>query len=512
MRNQKRLAFIFLILVFLVGACSGSQQTSDPITYRITVLHFNDLHGYLQAHRSPSHEQIGDMARMAQLIEDIRNQNLANGVPTILLFAGDLLQGSPISSVYHGKADIEVLNRIGIDAAVPGNHEYDYGPDNFNEIVEESNFPWIVGNLRKINHESPWLPTGIIKRYPRRFNVAIFGVTTGELVTATHPRNVQDLVVDDPVVIARKLAPRHNSASDLLIVLSHCGIATDRQIAQEVPGIDVIIGAHNHNLYQEPIVENGVLIVQAGEYGEYLGRLDLEVTDDRAKLVRYKVYPITPDLPANPMIESMIQGYMNTIAERSNEVIGRTLVELNGKRDTVRRTESNLGDYVCDAIRERFSADIVLLNGGSFRDSMYPGDITVGDVLRVFPFGNTLVAMTVSGSSVRAALERGLQDDPLDNPGSFLQVSGLVYQIDGRRAVNIKIDDQPLRDDQLYKVIVNDFMAAGGDHFTMLKDIPDTVDTGYTLADVVVEAIRKQGEIKVHADGRIKRIAPWAAD
>jgi len=507
MRLTHRTLWIIL-LIALVAACAGSQNI-PPQTHRVTLLHFNDPHGYLQPHPVLGQDQPrGGAARMATLINRIRQENDDLGVPTIVLSSGDLLTGSPLSAAYQGEADIKVFNLMGLNATTVGNHDFDFGQDNFNRLVKQSYFPWVVTNLRRDKHDSPWLPLAMTKHYADGLNVMLIGVTSPELTTGTHPRNMRDLVVDDPGQTLQR-ALRRASPDTLVVVLSHCGIATDTVLAKAVSEIDVIIGGHNGNLYEQPVIVDNKIIVQAGEYLENLGRLDLEITGEQVKLVRYKIYPITADLAEEPKIKSLVDGYLNRLAESQKEVIGEALVDFDGRREIVRRTESNLGDFICDVVRNRFQAEVVLLNSGGIRDSLKKGPITAGDVQKIQPFANTLVTLTVPGRVLREALERGLQENPEDNPGSFLQVSGLTYVIDGRKATQIMVGGQPLAEDRPYKLVINDFMAAGGDRFEMFKNYPDKLDSGYGLADLLMEYIKERKQISAQADQRIKRINPW---
>ncbi|NLH48750.1 MAG: bifunctional metallophosphatase/5'-nucleotidase [Myxococcales bacterium] len=507
---MKRFRLLAVVLILLAVAACASQPKETVTVQRLTILHFNDMHGYLQEHRSSETGQtVGGFSRLAALVDRIRQENDKVSVPTMVLYAGDLLTGSPLSSLYRGEADIELLNRLGIDGVTVGNHDLDLGRKRFDELVQASKFPWLVTNLTETGKAFPWLPMGVSKKFANGLRVGVIGVTTDELVTQTNPKNVKGLEVGDPVRALPSGITRTGGPGSIKVVLSHCGLTTDKRIAREIEGIHVIIGGHNQKVIDPPLIENGVIIVQAGKYAEHLGRLDLEKTGDTVRLVRYKMYDITPDLPPDRIVQALVDGYVNRMNDQRREEIGRAVTPLNGSMETIRSAESNLGDFVCDLIRTRLSADVVLLNGGGFRSSIGDGPITVGDVLQVFPFGNTLYVLSASGATIRAALERGLQDAPDDNPGAFLQVSGLRYQIDGKRAVNITVAGQPLDENKNYKLVINDFMAAGGDRFTMFQNAADAVDSGVTMADAVIEAIRQQKDIDAKTDGRIERISPW---
>lgn len=508
---KKRYSLVAAILILLIAFGCATHQKSEAPSYRVTILHFNDIHGYIEAHRTPE-GQMGGIARIDALVKSIQKENQAKGVPTLLLFAGDLIQGSPVSTLFHGTQTMEMLGDAGVNLATMGNHAFDYGQENFYALLEKSPYPWVTCNVDKKGADGelvPILKPGKTFVLENGLRVGVVGVVTGELVTATNPKNVVGIVAENPIDAVRRHLPGFDAESELLILLSHCGIACDKKMADAFPNVDLIVGGHNHNLYRQPIMENNVAIVQAGQYGEYLGRADILVEGDVGKVESYRVYPITIDLSEDPEVAAKVDAVMENVDERGQEVIAKAENLLDGNRETVRRAESNFGDLVCDLIRKRLGTDVVLINGGSFRASINPGDIKVADVLAVFPFGNTLVKMTVSGDVIRQAIERGLQDDPEDNPGSFAQISGVAYEIDGRKAVNIVINGAPIDLNKSYSLGTNGFMASGGDGFEMLKDIRDKNDTGLTPADVIMENFRELKVIKAGTDGRIKRIAPW---
>jgi 2',3'-cyclic-nucleotide 2'-phosphodiesterase (5'-nucleotidase family) len=498
---------VFLLATLLLAACASEQKGPPPVQ-RLTILHFNDLHGYLQEHKNAEGKTVGGLARMTALINQIRAQNDSYGVATLVLHAGDILTGSALSSAFRGLADIAVLNQMQLDATTVGNHEFDFGRDAFDKLTDESKFPWLVCNLHEKRSASPWLPIGITRRFRGGMTVGIVGVTTPELLTQSRPRNVKDLVVDDPVAPLRAALNR-TGRNSLHVVLSHCGLETDKRLAREAPLIDIIIGGHNHTLLEQPLIENGKMIVQAGKYGEHLGRLDLEKTGGVLHLVRYKMYDITPDQPEDSVVKSMVDGYLTQLSEKRKEVLGEAVATLDASDETIRRGETNFGDFTCDAVRERLGVEVVLLNSGGIRASLPKGPILRGDVLQAVPFGDTLHRLTLPGRVIREALDRGVSRNPAENPGEFLQIAGLTYQIDGAHAVNITVAGQPLDENKNYTVAINDFMAEGGDKFDMLKNRPDDVDTGVPLADVLIEAIVQKKRIDAPPDGRIKRIGAW---
>lgn len=511
-RAAGKLLLLIVVFSFLFGGCATAPTKAEQETQRLTILYFNDLHGYLQEHvEHQSGQTMGGLPRLAALVKRIRQQNEEAGVPTLLLLAGDTITGSPVTAAFHGEAEVQALNKLQLDAAVVGNHEFDFGRERFDQLTEMAEFPWMSCNLRQANHNSPWLPIGNTWRFPNGPTVGVVGVSTSEVITSNHPDRVKNLVIDDPLDTLKPALNRTGSRDSLHVVLSHCGLETDKKLALAFDNIDIIVSGHDHYLLTEPLRVNNAIIVQAGKYGEHLGRLDLEKKGDKVTLVRHKIYPITPDLPEDPIVKSVVDGYLHRMEAQYRETIGEALAPLEGSREVVRRMESNLGDFACDIIRQKFGADIALLNGGGFRSSIAAGPITIGDIKQVFPFGDGLVVLILPGSAIQQALDNGLQKNPLDNPGSFLQVSGLSFEIDGRTAVNIRVGDarEPLSPDRMYQVVVSDYLASGAEGFAMLAAAKEKRQTEMTLDETLIEAVRQLKKIEVQADGRIKRLTPW---
>lgn len=500
---------IFLACIFCVLAIGLPAANSQASSSRISILHFNDLHGYVFAHRGSS-GRVGGIARIQTLIHQIKQENRKQSIPTLVLFAGDLLQGAPISSVFHGKVSVLALNQLEINAATVGNHEFDFGQDNFNELIKLSKFPWIVSNIRRIGAAAPILEPTITLPLANGLRIGIIGITTDELLQSTLAKNVNGLQVDDPIVAIKNHIKTLDEKSDMVIVLSHCGINCDRNLAKEIVGIDLIIGGHNEVVFPQPVVANNIPIVQAGHYGEYLGRADILIENDVTRIERYRIYPITEDIAEDQQLKEQMTLYQEQIAGIGKQIIGNNKIALDGRRTSIRRKNSNLGNFTCDLVRQRFGSDIVLLNGGGFRASINQGDISIADVLAVFPFGNSLVNLNVSGSVIKRAIEHGLKTDPLENPGSFLQISGIKFQIDNQQPLAITVNNKPLDDHKIYSLTINDFMAQGGDGFTMFEKLADKHRTGYTLADLVIAHIIKEKIIEIPEDNRIQRISPWS--
>ncbi|MFZ0788747.1 MAG: bifunctional UDP-sugar hydrolase/5'-nucleotidase [Chromatiaceae bacterium] len=489
------------VLVFVLASAWAGAGASEPLP--LTILHFNDFHGQLEPVRDPeSGRSAGGIARLAGLVGAIRAERPER--PVLLLFAGDLLQGTVTSTVFLGSPDVAFLSDMGLDAAAMGNHELDYGQQIFREMIAEARYPILAANL--IAEPVPIEVRPFVMLEPAGGpRVAVLGLVTDELTTTTHPRNTGGIRVADPVETARRWVPELRRQADLVVVLSHLGYAADRRLAQEVPGVDLIVGGHNHYRFDEPRMEQGVPILQAGERGGYLGRIDLLVQDGRAEVQGYRLIPVDEAAPEDPRMAAEVQALAGRLETEIGVVVGRSAVDLDARRETIRRGESNFGDWVADLARELTGADLALFNAGTFRTSIRAGEVRIKDVYEAFPFGNELVTATLNGARLQSVLDRSAGLDPADNPGGFLQVSGVRFTIRDGRAESVEVAGRALDPAADYRVVMPDFLAAGGDGYAMLKDLPDAKETGTLILELVMDRFRNRPDISPSTDGRIVR-------
>lgn len=492
--------WIYLLIVALAPAyASAACNPGDELT----ILHFNDFHGQLEPYQDPQDgTERGGIARLAASVDAVRAENPQR--PTLLLFAGDLLQGTLTSSLFLGVPDVVLFDRMGVDAAVMGNHELDYGQEVFRRLSAEARFPFLSANVASNPIPLPVLPSIVIDR-PGAPRVAVLGLTTPELTTATHPRNIEGISVEEPIAVASRLVPQFDTTADLVVVLSHLGIADDRRLARSVPGIDLIIGGHNHNLYSDPVLEDGVPIVQAGERGGWLGRMDFQCREGRLTPADYSLIAIDAASPESPEIAAEVRRIARDADRELDQHVGFSTRELSAWRELIRRDEAPFGNFVADLARQITLADVALFNGGAFRSSIPAGPTTLKSIYQAFPFRNELVVGEVTGAQLLAALERSAALDPLNNPGAFLQVSGVRYSIADGRLASTTIDDAPIDPEARYQVVTSDFLAEGGDGYSALKAMSNPVMTGRLISDMVVEAFRTESPIDPQRDGRILR-------
>lgn len=491
------------LLVILTLACAGVAGASCEEGQRLVLLHFNDFHGQLEPYSDPeTAASVGGIARLADAVERVRAED--SGRPVLLLFAGDLLQGTVTSSLFLGVPDVVLFDRLGVDAAVMGNHELDYGQDAFRHLATIASFPFLTANVQTEPESLPVKPYLVISK-PGGPRVAILGLTTRELTTTTHPRNVGGVLVEDPIVVARRLAAPLREVGDILIVLSHMGIADDRELAQEIPDIDLIVGGHNHNLYPQPVLVGDVAIVQAGERGRWLGRMDLACSRGRMVRTGYQVLSMDATVLPDLAVAADVARVAAEAGQGLEREVGYAKVELSARREEIRQRESAFGNWVADLAREVTHADVALFNSGNFRASIPEGPVTMKQIYEAFPFGDELVVGHLTGAQLIEALQRSASLNPEDNPGGFLQVSGLRYSIAGGALESAALDGKPVDPTRRYRVVVPEFLAEGGDGYAMLKGMQDKVMTGQLVSDMVIEAFRTGGAITATVDGRIRR-------
>jgi len=496
-------ASAFCLVLFLTLACGGVAGATCAEGQRLALLHFNDFHGQLEPYTDPeTHASVGGIARLAAAVEKVRAED--SGRAILLLFAGDLLQGTVTSSLFLGVPDVILFEKLGVDAAVMGNHDLDYGQDAFRHLAALARFPFLTANVRTLPKPLPVKPHVVISK-PGGLKVAILGLTTRELTTTTHPRNVGGVSVEDPLVVARRLTATLREEGDMLIVLSHMGIAEDRELAREIPDIDLIVGGHNHNLYARPVMVGDVAIVQAGERGRWLGRMDLACSRGRMVRTGYQILSMNAVVPQDPLVAADVGRVAAEADKGLTRKVGYAKVELSARREEIRRRESGFGDWVADLAREVTHADAALFNGGNFRASIPAGPVTLKQIYQAFPFRDELVVGRLTGAQLIEALQRSASLNPEDNPGGFLQVSGLRYSIANGTLESAILADSPIDPARQYLIVVPEFLAEGGDGYAMLKDMQDKVMTGQLVSDMVIEAFRTGIPITATVDGRIRR-------
>ncbi len=494
-RSTRRQIASFMTVALLLVLTAGAWA----VPQKVTILHFNDFHGNLLA--PEAEDGRGGLARIAGTINQIRAENAQTGTPTLLLIAGDVLQGTPLSTVFHGEADFAALNRMDVTAMALGNHEFDYGMPNLNKLIEMADFPLLAANIRRKVDGTMLLP-GTVRVDVGKETIVIIGLTTPETRVTTMPSNVANLNFDDPAAVATKLAERATRTRDRVVVaLTHLGHDEDKQLAEQVPALDVIVGGHSHTEVQEAALAGNAVIVQAKSYGEYLGRLDLMIEDGKVCGYEYGLIPTDASAPVDQEVASIIGSYVGRLNSEIKRVVGEAGVFLNGVRDDVRSGETNLGNAITDAMRVVSGAPIAMHNSGGIRESINVGPITLEEVMQVLPFGNEVATVELTGAQLREILQRSVSEPrPF---GGFLQVSGLKITAENDRITEVLVGTEPLDDSKSYLVATNAFLMEGGDGYETFTEGKNQYYVGTRLDTAFVQYIQSNSPMAPEVEGRI---------
>lgn len=486
-------AMIFSMVGFSKPAFGEEKKNADVV---LTVVHTNDTHSRIEEGKA----EIG-FAEMAAQVDKMRkdNKNL------ILLDAGDTFHGLPVATVVKGDSVAKVMNTMGYDAMTAGNHDFNYGYDRLKEIEKTLKFPILSANVKTKDNKDAFKPYMI--KEVKGIKVGIFGLSTPETATKTNPKNVEGVTFENPIETSKKMVQELKKENvDMIIALGHIGLDensefTSKKIIEAVDGIDLFIDGHSHTLLKDGMVVKNTLIAQTGNYGQNLGVVEIgfkdkKIVDKKASLITKNdvkpavVPPADNDkkpekdqikaepagkmyLEPNKAVLESIKKSKDEMKSVTGEVVGKTTVALEGKRENVRSRETNLGNLLADAMKEETKADLAITNGGGIRDSIDVGDITKEEVLKVLPFGSYIITKEVKGEDLVKVLEHATDAYP-NVEGKFPQVSGITFKIDmskqkGSRVADIMVNGQKLDLNKTYVVATSDFIANGGDGYPVFK-------------------------------------------
>jgi len=475
--------------------------------------------------------RVGGVAQRIAFFDRLR----AGRKNLLFLDAGDVFQGTLYFNQYRGLADRYFMHRALYRVMALGNHEFDLGPGPLAEFLKGARFKVISANVgveREPRLKGLFSPYAVVAVGGEK--VGVIGLTTPDTREIANPGPTVDFL--DPYESAQKAVYELlQKGVNKIIVLSHLGYAEDLKLARRLVGAQVIVGGHSHTLlgsfpHKElapagpypTVVKNpegkDVLVVQAWEWGKVVGLLEVTF-NEKGELLAYKGEPVlmTPEVsPEDFFAKEALLAYAQPVMALMGQVIAEAKVDLVGERAIVRKRESNLGNLIADGMvwkTKNAGVQIALQNGGGIRASIPKGPITVGKVYEVLPFGNTLVVMDLKGKEIKAALENGVSQWE-QAAGRFLQVSGLRYAFDlarpaGDRVVRVEVKTekgyQPLDLEATYRVVVNNFIANGGDGFTVLKEAQGyRVDTGFSDAESFMDYLKELKAVEAGLEGRIE--------
>ena len=521
MKRGKKLSALFLALVmaFSLAVPAGAANWDDDLTGHIVILHTNDVHGAIDNYAS---------------VAALKDAYEAAGAQVLLMDAGDFSQGSTSVNVSEGATAVELMNMAGYDVATTGNHEFDFGYANLKTLMEQAEFPILAANaftaegelaMDEANHT---FQLGDV-------TVGVFGLATPETATKAHPAKLEGvtfLAEDELFACAQEQVDELTAAGcDYIICLGHLGIDAEStgnrsiDLLENVTGIDVFIDGHSHSTQSDIAEEtNGTgmvgdtVLTSTGTKLESVGVVDIAAdgTIDASTLSMEELNAtegFTPDQD----IATRVSEINAQIEEDMGQVIGTSEVDLDGVRENVRASETNLGDLITDAMlwqagQDNEEVDAAITNGGGIRASIAAGDITKKSVNDVLPFGNTLYVVELTGAELLEALEASTYCTP-EPVGAFPQVAGIEFTINTgaaydagenypgttyaeptsiNRVTILTVGGQAFDADATYTIVTNDFLAAGGDTYYAFSAAESGYDTGISLDQVVMDYITEE--------------------
>lgn len=511
-------------------ALSAGAASAD---YTLTILHTNDFHSRFEpiskydsgcsSEDNAEGKCFGGSARLATAIAAAR----ARSNNSILVDGGDQFQGSLFYTYYKGKLAAELMNTFGYDAMTVGNHEFDDGPEVLRGFMDSVKFPVLMSNADvsgEATLKGALRKSVVIERGGEK--LGLIGLTPQDTPELASPG--PNIIFTDPVDAVQAEVDRLTAEGiNKIIVLSHSGYKVDQRVAAETSGVDVIVGGHSHTLLSNtsdrasgpyPTMVNGVPIVQAYAYGKFLGELNVTF-DDAGTLLEAKGEPLIMDgsVTEDATTVAKVAEYAKPLEEIRQKVVASTAAAIDGARDICRQGECSMGNLVADAMLERVADQGVVLaiaNSGGLRASIDAGDVTMGEVLTVLPFQNTLSTFEISGKDLIAALENGVSQVE-DGAGRFPQVSGMTFTWDpaapaGARIAEVMVASEdgfvPVDPEASYLAVTNNYVRNGGDGYKVFTgDDKNAYDFGPDLADVTAEYLAAHSPYEPYTDGRISK-------
>jgi 5'-nucleotidase/UDP-sugar diphosphatase len=539
---MRRIAAIAALSASAFGLSAGASFAD----YTLTILHINDWHSRIESNNkyesTCSEEEegkgecIGGAARLVTAIADRRKAN--EGKNVLLLNGGDNFQGSLFYTTYKGKAEAEFLNQMKFDAMTVGNHEFDDGEEALVPFLEDVAFPVLSANVSP-NAQSKVgdriKPSIVLDVGGQKIGI-VGAVTTDTPEIASPGPNIA--IEDDIATITAEVDKLKGQGVNKIIALTHVGYPRDKEMIAKIPGVDVVVGGHSHSLLSNTddkaegpyptMIDNPdgykVPVTQAASYSKYLGEFTVTF-DDNGVVKEAKGDPLYLDNSIKPdaAVLARVKELAGPIEELKNKEVSETTAPVDGSRDNCRARECEMGNLVSDAILDRVrdqGVTIVFQNGGGLRASIDQGVVTMGEVLTVLPFQNTLATFQLTGKDVLAALENGASQIE-EAAGRFTQVSGMRYSFDksapaGSRIKSVEVMENgawaPLDPAKTYLAATNNYMRGGGDGYKIFADnAQNAYDYGPGLEQVVADYLAANRPYTPMLDGRITEIEAMAA-
>jgi 2',3'-cyclic-nucleotide 2'-phosphodiesterase (5'-nucleotidase family) len=526
---MKRILITMIAVVFAVQICYSQQNVKT-----LTILHWNDLHAHNLPYKVTKKDSVsgistsyllGGISNMLGYLNKYRDKN------SLVLNGGDDYQGTPISTITRGYSQVPLLNLFKLDAFVIGNHEFDYGMWTLDSALrlgapvgitgipahEKANFDYLSSNvyIDKEKRLIGKMPYKILTK--NGIKIGILGVTALDLKTLVVPSNIADArILPSDSVITAGLKYLKNKKCDLIILLTHIGLDNDKILADKYgKDVDVIVGAHSHTPLFKPVNENGVVIVQAGSYSRWLGKLDLKVDTKKDTVLSYE-----GKLIETKMDSSLYDRNAEALVEKMNEPIRQEMERVIGTLAADWKKghggESNLGQWEADAIRNAVKADVALLNSGGIRGELNKGEIKVGSIWEISPFGNTIVTFPVKGSTLKKMISNNLKKRVSQiaegNSSDLVIVSGLNVEFDSKKInegnenfINsLMINGEEIDENRTYTIATNNYMGEQvKKYFGEFDEKIKLTDTKLLDRDILIKAVEEQKVINGMLEKRI---------
>lgn len=540
MKFLKRGVALALLAAFALTTQPAQAYEKDK-TYKITILHTNDHHGHFWR------SEYGEYGLAAQktLVDSIRKEVAQEGGSVLLLSGGDINTGVPESDLQDAEPDFRGMNLIGYDAMAVGNHEFDNPLTVLRQQEKWAKFPFLSANIyQKSTGERLFKPWAIFTR--QDIKIAVIGLTTDDTAKIGNPEYFTDIEFRKPAeeanVVIQEL--NMNEKPDVIIATTHMGhydngdhgsnAPGDVEMARSLPAgsLAMIVGGHS----QDPVCmasenkkqvnyvpgtpcapdkQNGIWIVQAHEWGKYVGRADFEFRNGEMKMVNYQLIPVnlkkkvtwdngkservlyTPEIAENPQMLSLLTPFQNKGKAQLEVKIGSVNGLLEGDRSKVRFVQTNMGRVILAAQIARTGADFGVMSGGGIRDSIEAGDITYKSVLKVQPFGNIVVYADMSGKEVVDYLTAVAQMKP--DSGAYPQFANVSFVAKEGKLTELKIRGEPVDPAKTYRMATLSFNATGGDGYPRIDNKPGYVNTGFIDAEVLKEFIQQNSPLDAAA-------------
>ncbi|WP_292235925.1 bifunctional UDP-sugar hydrolase/5'-nucleotidase, partial [Mesorhizobium sp.] len=540
---MKKIAAILTLSASTLGLSAGASFAD----YTLNILHFNDWHSRIEgnnkyestcsAEEETKGECIGGAGRLITAIAQERKK--LEGQNVLLLNAGDSFQGSLFYITYKGAAEEEFLNQIKPDAVTLGNHEFDDGESALVPYLDKAKFPIVSANVvpnDKSGAAGKIKPSIVLDVGGQK--IGIVGAVTNDTPELASP-GPNIAIEDDVKSITAEVEKLKGEGVNKIIAVTHIGYNRERDVIAKIPGVDIVVGGHSHTLLSNTdpkaagpyptMVDNPdgskVPVVQAASYSKYLGEFKV-VFDDNGVVKEASGDPIYLDksITPDPAVLARIKELGAPIEALKNKEVAETTKPIDGSRENCRARECEMGNLVSDAVLDRVKGqgvEIVITNGGGLRASIDQGVVTMGEVLTVLPFQNTLATFKISGKDLVAALESGLSQIE-DGAGRFPQVAGLKYSFDKSAAPNagrvksVEVMENgawtPINPDKQYLVATNNYVRQGGDGYKVFAEkASDAYDYGPGLEQVVADYLGAHRPYTPKLDGRITEIGATVA-